>query len=81
MELGLILLLCALIAVVTVLRAAQSIRHHKDDARGSEPGTGYHEVEANYHSGGGGGGQSYTFKVPRDPQEYAKQFIPRKRRK
>ena len=81
MGIGFILLLCAAIVVVTGLRAAQSIRHHKNDERGSKPGTGYHEIEANYHSGGGGGGHSYIFRVPRDPQEYAKQFIPRKRRK
>ncbi len=74
-------LLCLAILVVAVIRAAQSIRHAKDAERGSAPGTGYHEIEANYHSGGGGGGHSGTFRVPRDPQEYAKTFVPRKPRK
>ncbi|KEJ97852.1 MULTISPECIES: hypothetical protein [Roseobacteraceae] len=81
MDLTLIIVLSGAVLLFAVLRAAQSIRHHKDSERGSDPGTGYHEVEANYHSGGAGGGHSYSFKVPRDPQEYAKTFVPRNKRK
>ena len=28
-------------------------------------------------SGGGGGGHSTTIRVPKDPQEYAKAFVPK----
>ncbi len=81
MDYALAIVLGAAVLLLAVLRAAQSIRHNKHRERGSDPGTGYHEIEANYHSGGGGGGHSYTFKVPRDPQEYAKTFVPRNKRK
>ncbi len=81
MNAGLITLLCVAIFVMALLRAAQSIRHTKGTERGAHPGKGYHVVEANYHSGGGGGGHSGSFTVPRDPQEYAQIFIPRKQRK
>ncbi len=73
----LVVVLCAGIVLVAVLRARQAIRAERGTERGSLPGTGYHVIDASYHSGGGGGGQSYQFKVPRDPQEYARQFIPK----
>ncbi|MEM1078419.1 MAG: hypothetical protein AAGI09_07820 [Pseudomonadota bacterium] len=44
--------------------------------RGSAPGVGYTKIEANYHSGGPGGGHSTIIRVPRDPQEYARSFVP-----
>ena len=44
--------------------------------RGTAPGIGYTEIEANYHSGGPGGGHSAIIRVPRDPQEYARSFVP-----
>jgi len=81
MDWPLIIILVVLIIIVAGLRAAQSIRHTKGTERGSLPGKGHHIIEANYHSGGGGGGQSSQFRVPRDPQEYAKTFIPKDKRK
>lgn len=69
--------LCALIVLVAVLRARQAVRHDPHARRGSAPGTGYHVIDASYHSGGGGGGQSGEFRVPRDPQAYARLFIPK----
>jgi hypothetical protein len=72
-----VITLCALILLVAVLRAIQSLRQTRDTERGSLPGTGYHTVEANYFSGGGGGGQAGSFRVPRDPQDYAKTFVPK----
>ncbi len=72
-----IFLLCAAIAAMLGIRALIALRREKDAPRGSEPGTGYHVIEANYHSGGGGGGHSSTFRVPKDPQEYARAFVPK----
>ena len=71
------------LAIVAILlgRAIWVVRSEKDTPRGSSPGTGYHEINADYHSGAGGGGQTYRFHVPKDPQEYAKAFVPHNNRK
>jgi hypothetical protein len=45
--------------------------------RGIPPGTGYTEIESDYSSGVGGGNQLIT-RVPQDPQEYARAFVPRR---
>ena len=45
--------------------------------RGVRPGSGYTEIQSDYFSGLGGGSQSTT-RVPRDPQEYARAFVPRR---
>jgi hypothetical protein len=76
-----IAVLCGLVVLVAALRARQAVRHDRHDRRGSAPGKGYHVIDASYHSGGGGGGQSAEFRVPRDPQEYARLFIPKDRKK
>jgi hypothetical protein len=73
-------ILSGLIIAILAARAFWVVRKEKGAPRGSEPGKGYHEIEANYFSGGGGGGQQGSFKVPKDPQEYARQFIPPKRK-
>lgn len=74
------MILCAAILGLLVTRAIYVVRQESDTPRGSEPGEGYHVIEANYHSGGLGGGHSSTFKVPKDPQDYAKAFVPRNRK-
>ena len=71
-------LLCAAILVVLVIRTALVIRSEKDQPRGSAPGKGDHVIDANYNSGLGG--QPGEFRVPRDPQEYARRFVPKNRR-
>lgn len=48
--------------------------------RGCEPGKGYHTLTSDYQSGMGGGHVT-TWKVPRDPQEYAKRFVPKDKSK
>lgn len=57
-------------------RAIQAVRTETDDPRGSEPGTGHHVVEVVFTSGAGGGGDVARFRVPRDPQAYARAFVP-----
>ncbi|WP_425098296.1 hypothetical protein [Tropicibacter sp. S64] len=75
----LILILLALIALVATVLAVVNQRR-VPGSRGSEPGTGHHELTSDYHSGVGGG-HSQTWTVPRDPQDYAKLFIPKDARK
>lgn len=75
-----IALLCGAIMVILLARAIYVVRTEKSDERGSLPGKGDHIIEANYHSGGAGGGHSSTFRVPKDPQEYARSFVPKDKR-
>ena len=72
-----IVVLSALVLLVAGLRAAQSIRADRRRGRGTHPGQGYTVIEADYHSGGGGGGHSMQVRVPRDPQAYARLFVPK----
>lgn len=73
-----VVLLSGAILLVLVVRAAIVIRSEKGQLRGSPPGKGHHIVDANYNSGLGG--QTGQFRVPRDPDEYARRFVPRSRR-
>ena len=77
MDLTLVVILSILVLIVAVLRGLQALKHTRDTYRGAEPGTGYHDIDATDHSGGGGGGHQTTYRIPRDPQEYAKRFIPK----
>ncbi len=79
MSWGPVVLLSALVLLVAVLRAAQSLRHARGTERGITPGSGDQILHADYSSGAGGGGHSGTYRVPRDPQEYARKFVPRGR--
>ena len=72
-----ITLLSMAILLVVGWRTIHVMRSEKAAKRGSLPGTGHHVIEANYHSGGGGGGHDGRFTVPRDPQAYAKLFVPK----
>lgn len=75
---GTIAALSAAILLVLALRTVQVIRREGTrPARGSPPGTGHHVIDASYSSGGAGGGHHATFTVPRDPQAYARTFVPR----
>lgn len=66
--------LIVLILAVALLIGIRRQRDFKGTERGSEPGEGYHELESNYSSGLGG--HQTTWRVPRDPQEYARHFVP-----
>ncbi|MBC7164658.1 MAG: hypothetical protein H5U15_06625 [Roseovarius sp.] len=77
---GLVTLLSVLVFVVAILRAAQAIRQDSAAGRGTEPGPGHSVIDATYSSGGAGGGHAMSYRIPRDPQTYAKLFIPKDRR-
>lgn len=75
---GSIALLSGAILLVLALRVIAVIRREGSrPMRGSPPGQGHHVIDASYHSGGGGGGHDATFTVPRDPQAYARAFVPK----
>lgn len=69
----------ALVVVLLIIRAAQAVISERKAPRGIDPGQGDTLIDVNYASGGGGGGHSTTIRVPKDPQEYAKAFVPRNR--
>ena len=74
--------LAGFIAAVLVARAVWILRAEaREDGggrpRGIPPGTGYTEIDSTYSSGVGGGSQMTT-RVPRDPQEYARAFVPKR---
>ncbi len=74
--------IAAFIVVLLLARAVWVLRAEaaRDDGgapRGIPPGNGYTEIESDYSSGVGGGNQ-LTLRVPKDPQEYARAFIPRR---
>lgn len=73
-----IVVLSSTLLGVLVIRAIWVVRAEARTPpdRGTTPGEGYTEIEANYHSGGPGGGHSTIIRVPRDPQEYARSFVP-----
>lgn len=73
-------LLAILAAIVVALGLlAYRMQRANPGSRGSEPGKGHHILESDYQSGVGGGNVT-RWKVPRDPQEYAKRFVPKDKR-
>ena len=75
MDLAFIIGLIVAIVIVTGISAARAIRSDRETERGLEPGKGEHIIDVSYSSGLGG--QQSQIRVPRDPQEYAKAFVPR----
>jgi len=74
----------ALVIAILVGRAvwimrAEARQHDGGRPRGIDPGKGYTEITSDYSSGVGGGHQ-LTTRVPQDPQEYARAFVPRRDR-
>ena len=78
MDLVVVVLIVLVVAAVLIL-AFFALRSDPG-RRGSDPGKGYHELRSDYQYGVGGGHVT-TWKVPKDPQEYAKRFIPKDRQK
>jgi hypothetical protein len=64
------------VVVLVVLLARSRARNDDKDRRGTEPGEGDQLIDNAYYSGGLGGGHGDVTRVPRDPQEYAKAFVP-----
>ncbi len=81
MDIVVISLLVIAILAVTIVSAGMALRREAGRPRGVEPGEGHTEIEVNYHSGGMGGGHSAKIRVPRDPQAYARAFVPGRNRK
>ena len=77
---AIITILSGLVLLLAVLRAAQSLRQDRATGRGTAPGRGDSVIESHYSSGVSGG-QSMSYRISRDPQTYAKLFIPKDRRK
>lgn len=76
------LLLGALVLGVLLARAVWILRAEarSEDGgrpRGVAPGKGYTEIDSVYSTGLGGGNQ-LTTRVPLDPQEYARAFVPKR---
>ncbi|TDL84132.1 hypothetical protein E2L08_01280 [Palleronia sediminis] len=71
--------LAAAILVVLALRVRAVLRAERGALRGAAPGDGVHVIVSDYQSGTGGGHyREYT--VPKDPQAYARLFVPRDKR-
>ncbi|WP_317054910.1 hypothetical protein [Roseovarius rhodophyticola] len=78
MEYGLLIII-GLIALA--IGALAVLGQRKDPGRlGSDPGEGDHILESDYQSGVGGGNVT-RWTVPKDPQAYAKRFVPRNKTK
>lgn len=73
-------ILSGLVLLLAVLRGAQSLSQDRSTGRGTTPGRGDNVIDAHYSSGAGGG-QDMSYRISRDPQTYAKLFIPKDRRK
>ena len=71
-------LLSAAILGILALRTIWVVRAERNAPRGTEPGPGRHVVRSEYFSGGGGGGNATEYTVPKDPQAYARLFVPKK---
>ncbi len=77
---AIIAVLSGLVLLLAGLRAAQSLREDHTTGRGTEPGPG-DSVISSFYSSGVSGGQSMSYRISRDPQTYAKIFIPKDRTK
>lgn len=65
-----------LVFALTILLAWSRAKNEPKPKRGSPPGKGHRLIHVNYESGAGGG-HSTQYKVPRDPQDYAKAMVPK----
>ena len=75
-EAAVIALLVLAIGAAIWLKARQTIRREAGRPRGIAPGQGDHIIDVEYSSGLGGG-HATQIRVPRDPQAYARRFVPR----
>ncbi|SFI44350.1 hypothetical protein [Jannaschia pohangensis] len=73
------IILAILLGRAIIVLRAEARQPDRGRPRGIDPGTGYTKIESNYSSGVGGGDQ-LTCHIPKDPQEYARAFVPRRDR-
>ncbi|WP_375262072.1 hypothetical protein [Palleronia sp.] len=66
-----------LILGVLAVRAWAVMRAERGGRPGTDPGEGDHRIRSEYFSGGGGGGETTEYTVPKDPQAYARLFVPK----
>lgn len=66
------------VVAIAILVAALAVLGQRINPgrRGSKPGKGHHVLRSDYQSGVGGGNVT-EWKVPRDPDAYAKLFVPK----
>lgn len=65
----------AVVALVTLLARSREKVDNKS-RHGTEPGYGDQLIDTAYGTGGPGGGHGGVTRITRDPQEYAKAFVP-----
>lgn len=67
------------VAILVALgwRTGVVMRSERGQRRGAAPGQGRHVLRSEYFSGGGGGGEARDYTVPKDPQDYARLFVPK----
>ncbi|MEM7074381.1 MAG: hypothetical protein AAGA28_02630 [Pseudomonadota bacterium] len=71
----------AIVAIVVLVAALAVLGQRTNPGRrGSPPGQGHHVLRSDYQSGIGGGNVR-EWKVPRDPDDYAKLFVPKDKTK
>ena len=78
MDVTLIVVLVVAIVALSCVAGWIRLRQDPGKARGALPRKGHHELTSDYQSGLGG--HSTSWKVPADPQEYAKHFVPHNKR-
>lgn len=76
MSFGFVSTICGLIILLLLGRAIYVVRQEREAPRGSEPGKGVNVISSDYMSGMGGGSFSQT-RIPRDPDAYARAFVPK----
>lgn len=74
-------LIGGVILALLVMRAIYILRTERNQRPGSPPGQGHHILKSEYFSGGGGGGEATEYRIPKDPQDYARLFVPKPRNK
>jgi len=72
----------ALIVILVGLLARSRARAESaKNRRGTDPGEGDQLIDSGYYAGGLGGGHGGVIRVTRDPQQYAKGFVPSGKRR
>jgi len=74
---GLAILIGVTCIALIVALARSRMRHESKSRRGTEPGQGDQLIDTTYYAGGPGGGHGGVTRVTRDPQHYARAFVPR----